>query len=323
MNSASRAPERPSAAWQGRSRGTPLGHRIFIFLIRRAGLWAAYALLVPVALYFVIAARGPGRAWLRYHARVRPADRSPRAWVLFRAYHAFGQRIIDKAAVMAGLHDRFVTDHQAAATLQRILDEGRGGLLISAHVGNWQMASYMLKRYRGQVSVVMLDAEEQAIKRAHDEATQDRRYEVIALKDDMSHLFRIRGALAEGRLVCIHGDRALPGSRTARVPFLGHEAPFPLGPFAIAAAFDVPVCFSFVLRTGPRHYTFTATDPLPHHRDAKVHLARFAAALEEVVRRHPFQWSNFYDFWGDVPAAAPGRGRAAVPAAPPADRAGR
>ncbi len=287
------------------------------------GLWAAYALLVPVALYFVLAAREPGRAWLRYYARVCPQDRRPRPWVLFRAYQEFGKLIIDKAAVMAGLQHRFRTDHQAANTLQRILDAGRGGLLISAHVGNWQMASYMLKRYRGQVSVVMLDAEEQAIKQAHDQATQDRRYEVIALKDDLSHLFRIRGALAEGRLVCIHGDRALAGGRTARVPFLGQEAPFPLGPFAIAAAFDVPVCFSFVLRTGPRRYTFTATDPLPHHRDATVQLTRFAAALEAVVRRHPFQWANFYEFWSDAPAAAQGRGRAAVPAAPPADRTGR
>ena len=197
MSSASPAPEDRPAAWQGRSRGTPLGHRIFIFLIRRVGLWAAYTLLVPVSLYFVIAAREPGRAWLRYDGRVRPTDHSPRWWVLFRAYHTFGKLIIDKAAVMAGLKDRFRTEHQAADTLQRILDAGRGGLLISAHVGNWQMASYMLKRYRGQVSVVMLDAEEQAIKQAHEEATQDKRYEVIALKDDMSHLFRIRGALAE------------------------------------------------------------------------------------------------------------------------------
>jgi predicted LPLAT superfamily acyltransferase len=323
LSSASPAPEQRPAAWHGRSRGTPLGHRIFIFLIRRVGLWAAYTLLVPVSFYFVLAAREPGRAWLRYYARVHPTDRSPRWRVLFRAYHTFGTLIIDKAAVMAGLQDRFRTEHQAADTLQRILDEGRGGLLISAHIGNWQMASYMLKRYRGQVSVVMLDAEEQAIKRAHDEATQDKRFEVIALKDDMSHLFRIRGALAEGRLVCIHGDRSLAGGRTARMPFLGAEASFPLGPFAIAAAFDVPVCFAFVVRTAPREYTFTATDPLPHDRDPKVQLARFSAALEEVVKRHPFQWANFYDFWSDAPSAAPGRGRAAVPAAPPADRAGR
>ncbi len=323
MSSASPAPEGSGAAWQGRSRGTPLGHRIFIFLIRRVGLRAAYALLVPVSLYFVLAARVPGRAWLAYHARVSPGDRSQRWWVLFKAYHTFGKLIIDKSAVMAGMEDRFDCEHQAADTLQRILDDGRGGLLISAHVGNWQMASYLLKRYRGQVSVVMLDAEQQAIKEAHDEATRDRQYEVIALKEDMSHLFRIRGALAEGRLVCIHGDRALAGGRTARMPFLGTEASFPLGPFAIAAAFDVPVCFAFVVRTGERRYSFSATEPLPHDRDPKVQLGRFVTALEQVVRTHPFQWANFYEFWSDAPHPAPGRGRAAVPAAPPADHSGR
>lgn len=325
MSSASPPPE-PSTGkpkWAGKSRGTPLGYRIFIFLIRHVGLGAAYALLVPVAAYYVVTAREPGRAWLRFLRRAHPEYRMSDTRALFKAYYTFGQLLIDKVTVMGGLRDRITTRHIAERTLQGIMDSGRGGLLISGHIGNWQLASYMMKRYRGQVSVVMLDAERDAIKQVMEEATTDRRFEVIPLQADMSHLFRIRGAFAEGRLVCIHGDRALGGSRTASHPFLGHPAEFPLGPFAIAAAFDVPVCFSFVVRTGPRTYTFTATDPLPPDRDPRVHLARYVAELERIARTYPWQWGNFYDFWTDDQRTIGGtrrRDRAAAP--PPAHGAG-
>jgi len=323
LSSASPGPEGAAQAkWAGRSRGTPLGHRIFLFLIRRVGLGAAYALLLPVSFWFTLFARAPGKAWERFYARIRPHDRTPRWQVRFRAYHTFGKLLIDKAAITGGLRDRFTTTHLQAGLLQRIMDSGTGGLLISAHIGNWQMASFMLKRYKGQVSIVMLDAEVDAIKQVHEQASEDRRFEVIPLKPDMSHLFRIRGALAEGRLVCLHGDRAMPGSRTAMKEFLGAPAAFPLGPFAIAAAFDVPVCFAFVVRTGPRKYTLQATEPLPVARDPHVHLDRFATALERIADEYPFQWANFYDFWNDDQAtAAPGRRHTDLPAPPATDRA--
>ncbi|MBK8341143.1 MAG: hypothetical protein IPK99_14620 [Flavobacteriales bacterium] len=324
MSSASTGPEGAAQAqWAGRSRGTPLGHRIFLFLIRYVGLGAAYGLLMPVCLWFTLFARAPGRAWERYYARIRPKDRSPRWLVRFKAYHTFGKLLMDKAAITGGLRERFTTTHIPEDLLQRIMDAGAGGLVISAHIGNWQMASYMLKRYKGNVSIVMLDAEVEAIKQVHEQASEDRRFEVIPLKPDMSHLFRIRGALAEGRLVCLHGDRAMPGSRTAVKEFLGAPAAFPLGPFAIAAAFDVPVCFAFVVRTGARKYTLQATAPLPADRDAKVHLDRFVNALERIADEYPFQWANFYDFWNDDQATtAPGGRRAHLPTAPTTDRAG-
>ena len=40
--------------WQGKSKGTVLGYRIFVFLMKRLGIYAAYSLLVFVALYYFL-----------------------------------------------------------------------------------------------------------------------------------------------------------------------------------------------------------------------------------------------------------------------------
>ncbi|MCB0793361.1 MAG: hypothetical protein KDB88_01370 [Flavobacteriales bacterium] len=265
------------------------------------GLSSAYLLLYPVSLYFVLTARSAGSAYLEFLARARPGEEKRPFRARFKAYYEFGKTLIDKVAVMSGKEDLFDRDHSAGTILKKIMDDGKGGLLISAHVGNWEMAGFLMKRYQGKVSIVMLDAERAEIRRVMESSMLQKEFEVIGLGQDLSHLFKIRKAFEDGRMVCIHGDRAMPGSRTAEHLFLGKKAHFPLGPFAIAAAFDVPVCFSFVVRTGDRQYAFKATPPLPADRDPLVHLERFVGALEETVREFPYQWSNFYDFWQNVP----------------------
>lgn len=299
MSSGSPRAEAAGAGWEGRSRGTPLGHRIFIFLIKHVGLGAAYALLVPVTSYFVLTAGDAGRAYMHFFRRARPEAGSGRWATLFRAFHSFGQRLIDKVAIAGGLADRFAQHRTGGEHIQALMDAGRGALLISAHIGNWDMAAHLMKRYKGKVSVVMLEAEDARIRKAVEEATEEKRFEVIPLGNDLSHMIRIKAAISEGRLICIHGDRAMAGSRTAKHDFLGAPARFPLGPFAIAATLQVPVCVAFVLRGNDRSYRFHAFPPDPPDRDPKVHLDHFVARLEEVAHEHPEQWSNFFEFWID------------------------
>jgi predicted LPLAT superfamily acyltransferase len=110
------------------------------------------------------------------------------------------------------------------------------------------------------------------------------------------------------------------------VPFLGAEARFPVGPMAVAALLKAPVVLGFGLWLGPRRYElrfepFAERVELPRAtRDAAlgVWLGRYTARLSEVCRAHPYNWFNFYDFWGEEEGArAPGCSRPAAP--PPSD----
>jgi predicted LPLAT superfamily acyltransferase len=110
-----------------------------------------------------------------------------------------------------------------------------------------------------------------------------------------------------GELLVIVGDRTPPGEngRVTRVPFLGSEAPFAVGPFILAALLGCPVYLFFCLREGNAYRVhlerFADRLDLPRQAREEVlrdYAQRYASRLESYCIRAPLQWFNFYDFWG-------------------------
>ena len=82
------------------------------------------------------------------------------------------------------------------------------------------------------------------------------------------------------------------------VPFFGHPAPFPTGPFVLARATGVPIVRAFCLLRPDRRYAVTVLPPLRVSRGGEAEAARtWVASLEAIVRAHPTQWFNFFDVW--------------------------
>ena len=52
--------------WDGKSKGTVLGYKIFVFLIQKAGVKAAYVLLYFVASYYFLFLKKSNRAIFYY-----------------------------------------------------------------------------------------------------------------------------------------------------------------------------------------------------------------------------------------------------------------
>ncbi|HJT74452.1 MAG TPA: hypothetical protein VJ720_10545, partial [Chitinophaga sp.] len=96
-------------------------------------------------------------------------------------------------------------------------------------------------------------------------------------------------------------DRFLKGNKTVQANFLGQQASFPAGPFLLAATFRVPVSLVFAFKETSTHYHLYATQPREYHgrRRQGVELAvqDFVTELEEMVRKYPEQWFNYYNFW--------------------------
>ena len=116
-------------------------------------------------------------------------------------------------------------------------------------------------------------------------------------------------ALRRGEVVAVQPDRALGTCGDVPILFFGKPAPFPLGPFLLAAAVGVPMAPAFCLLGADHRYTVTVADPFDVPRGAEVEAARaWVALLEGVVREHPTQWFNFFDIWRTGPAwpAPPG-----------------
>lgn len=286
--------------WHGKSSGSALGYSIFVSILKTFGLQPAYLLLRVVSLYYYLFAKS-GR-FIRLYFQQLGYSKNRAARMVYGNYYQFGQSLIDKIAVASGMADRFSFDFDGEHYLHQMVQEQKGGLLLSAHIGNWEAAGHLLQRLHTRINIVMFDAEHQKIKDYLEKVTGGRKANIILIKDDLSHIYAISEALSKNELVCMHADRFLEGNKTLDINFLGKTARFPAGPFVLATQFKCPVSFVFAMKDSTTHYHFYATPPQVYQAAGKAQTmqliaAGFAEAMEQMVRRYPHQWYNYYDFW--------------------------
>lgn len=295
------------ATWKGQSRGSILGYKIFIAILKISGLPLAYLLLRFVAFYYFIAAPASFRNIFGFY-RVRLGWGFLKSVVaVYRNYYVFGQVILDKTASMGGFDARFTFDFDGETYLREMVADRTGGLLISAHTGNFEMAGHMLERLDTQVNIIMLDAEHRKIKQYLSGYTR-KSFKIIPIREDNSHIYSIKEALERREITCMHGDRFLPGSKVITRDFLGGKAMFPTGPFYLAMKYRVPVSFVFAMKEANKHYHFYATPPKFYPQQGTVAKREemlaaivddYIMALECKVKEYPYQWFNYYNFWNE------------------------
>jgi len=286
--------------WQGKSKGTVLGYRIFVFLMKHLGIYAAYSLLVFVALYYFLTEWQSNR-FMYYYFRYRLGYSAPKAFCsLYLSYFTFGQTIIDKIAILAGLEEKYTYTFDGVEHLKELLANRQSAILISAHIGNFEIAEPFFRKIdlELQISTVIADMERSVIKDYIQSISQKKpSHQYIVIAEDMSHIFKINETLATDKIVCFTGDRYLQGTRALKAPFLGAEASFPAGPFLIAAKKKVPVVFVYVMKEKYLHYHLYACIAHPATPDAAGLLSAYTDNMEQMLQQYPLQWFNYFDFW--------------------------
>ncbi|MCK7560103.1 lipid A biosynthesis acyltransferase [Chitinophaga sedimenti] len=297
-------------SWQGKSKGNKLGYSIFIGVLRYGGVRPAYLLLYFVAGYYFLFSLSSSRPIFQYFRTKLGYSRWRSLRCLYLNYYVFGQTLIDKIVVMANIPNPFTFEFDGERHLHDMVAGGKGGILLSAHLGNWEVAGHLFTRLQTKINIVMFDGEHERIKKYLSSVTGERVINVIVIKDDLSHIYAISDALQHRELICMHADRFMPGNKTLAAPFLGEEALFPLGPFQLAATFKVPVSLVFAFKETSTHYHLYATPPRGYHGRRREGIQEaindFAAAMEQKVRQYPVQWFNYYDFWDKSQAAPAG-----------------
>jgi predicted LPLAT superfamily acyltransferase len=293
--------------WKGRTRGSLLGHKIFIFILKVFGLRVSYFILRFVAAYFFFFAKST-RSVLSYFKTIHGLS----GWRLYRAayqnYYRFGQVLIDKFAILSGTVKNYEIIHEGYEEHLKVLREKQSGsILLSAHVGNWEIAGQKLERLETKFNVLMYDNEVEAMKHFESKTLSKKNFNIIPIhNDDMSHIIELHKAFQNREILVMHGDRFLEGAETITKKFLGRVAKFPAGPFILASKFSVPLTIVFSMKEGFKNYHFYAFPPIQVARGrTKEELQKavneasdiYIRYLEDMVLKYPEQWFNFYDFW--------------------------
>jgi len=262
----------------------------------------AYLLLRVVVIYYFLFSFRASKLIFHYFHKKLHYGRLKSLGLLYKNYYRLGQTIIDKLVIMSGIENKFSFNFDGEENLHKITALQKGGLLLSAHLGNWEIAGHLLKRLQTKINVVMYDGEHQQIKKYMEGVTGKRNMHVIVIKEDLSHIYEISEALKNNELVCIHADRFVAGNKTMTCSFLGEPAKFPAGPFVLAATFKVPLSFVFAFKETDLHYHLYASELKKYdglNKEAMMQqvLKDFAAEMEAKAKLYPEQWFNYYNFW--------------------------
>ncbi len=295
--------------WEGRNRGGVKGHQFFVFILNFFGLRIAYFFLRFVAFYFFIAAKST-KIVKRYFKVIHGYSTVKALKAAYTNYYLFGQSLLDKVALLAGMKNKFTIDHEGHEENLDILKElGKGSILLSAHIGNWEIAGQMLNSLDMKFNILMYDNEAEKVKDYMSDVLKEKKFNVIAIRDnEMGHLVELHKAFSNNELVVMHGDRFLPGAPTIEKTFMGKKALFPAGPFIMAAKFGVPVTIVFAVKESLTHYHFFAKPPIMVKRargekeieeTIKMVSDKYIEEVEIMLKRYPEQWFNFYEFWNE------------------------
>ncbi len=292
--------------WDGQSRAKVTGYKLFYVILATFGLSPAYFILRFVAFYYFLFSK-PNIHIRNYFMQVHGYSNLKARVAVYKNNFLLGQTILDKVAVMSGIKNAFKVIHVNGNMLNELTAIGKGGILVSAHIGNWEVAGQGLNRLGTAFNVLMYSNEKEEVKEYMDGKMKEKKINIIAINEETkSHIIELHKAFTNNELVVMHGDRYREGAKTLTADFFGRPAKFPAGPFVMAAKFGVPLCIVFAVKTDNHTYQFSTEEPIQVNRvrgEAELErvceelLQKYIVEVEKMVKAHPHQWFNYYDFW--------------------------
>lgn len=317
--------------WSSRSLGSRLQHQIFFQLARWRLMPLARGLLWVVVFYYTLL------PWVRrrcmpYVQRRFGVTQGWKAFThAFRLYRSFGEVLLDRT-VAAATGNFAITSHMndARRLLCEVLERKQGCIVLSAHVGAWQMGMAALEVVDVPVNLLQW-RDPQDVDRHYFEAGKGRAAHIIDASRPMEAMVQTAAALRRGEILAIMGDRLMAhgnehgsafvkargetqseargearGEARVEVPFLHGHIALPIKAYALASITGAPLVMVLTVREKDKTQPFLSQEIFVprglNHRDPHVFLpyaAEFAKAMEALTKAHPYQFFNFYNIWLD------------------------
>lgn len=295
-----------------------LGENTFV-----AGIWLLYGIerllgrrLFRCCLYPVVFAYWLGRADARaasrdYLERLQAATgalgRLPRHLDTYRHLLRFADTLLDKLLAVAGLYPAHRVRSEGAEPILAGIRAGQGGVIVTAHVGCLELCRALAETNDLlKLTVLVHTRHAQQFNRVLQRLSTGSSLSLLEVTELTPATAALLAARVEaGEYVVIAGDRVpVCSGQTVSVPFLGHDASLPIGPYLLASLFRCPL-YLLVCRHDNDGYLLhferlAEGVALPRDRRQQAMAAqasRYAIRLGALLAASPYDWFNFFPFW--------------------------
>ncbi len=304
-------PHAPEAGWIRRLLGPFYVTGVFWFRFHRWGVqampgWALRVLLWLFTAFFHVALRNIRAAVAsNLEAVLGPCGWWERERRIFRTLRTFAWSLSERYERLSTDH-RFTIESEGWERWQELETSGQGFILLTAHIGNWEVGSMVpATEEKRRVHLVREAETDPQAQQFISELLRTRAcdlYTTHFAEDPHLGMFLL-DALRRGEIVALQGDRPRCGGKVAEVELFGRPFPIPVGPAALARAAGAPILPVFILREGRRRYRCSIREPIrvaqsdDRHRDIEEALARFVGELQGTITLRPHQWFCFRKLW--------------------------
>jgi KDO2-lipid IV(A) lauroyltransferase len=224
------------------------------------------------------------------HASEREISRLTR-----KIFRNFARYLVDYGRFRWAPQDGFETVIpvlEGGENLQDAFDAGRGVILVTGHIGNWELGGLFFGHRGLKVNVVTLPDGSHQIDAIRKMYRGQYSINTIVLDGSPFASLEMVAALKRGEMVAMLVDR---WGKADGVPsaFLGGVHYLPRGPFVLSRATGAPILPAFVVRDGISYRGIIEPSFVVVQDDLGPYAIRISQALERLIRRYPDQWYNF------------------------------
>jgi len=284
-------------------------YKSIIFISKKLGLWVftVYAWIVATGFFFLFPFR-VGNSIRLYRALYPDRSQLLHVWCAWRQFHNFADVFMDRFLFQES--DELTFTSEGCEHLERSINDGKGGILLMSHMGNWDVAAHLLKRKLKNLRLLLYMGikQKEQIEKIQKEALTQSGIRIVAVDEGGGSPFDIVEGIKfieSGGVVSLTGDLVWKkDQRTIPVQFLGHDVLLPEAPYLFALLSGTPLFIFFAFRIGKKRYRFTMSEPIniaAVTRNERVGAIRRAAQqyadiLEATLRSYPLQWYHFKPF---------------------------
>lgn len=185
------------------------------------------------------------------------------------------------------------------ADLDRVIEEGRGAVIVTGHFGNWEMAGAYLSSRGYPVDYLVGTQHNKKVDEMFIGFRKQLNVGIISVKKSIRSIFK---ALRSNRLVALVSDQHDPGGGVI-LEFFGRRAATPKGPAAFAVKAGCPILAYMTRRERYDRHVVMACPPIypprsdDEEKDMETMTVAYTKFFEDCIRQYPDQWMWTHRRW--------------------------
>ncbi|MBL7073030.1 MAG: lysophospholipid acyltransferase family protein [Candidatus Omnitrophica bacterium] len=218
----------------------------------------------------------------------------------------YGKYISDWAKlnhVKIGKLGKWFSSFQGEEVIKKGLSKGKGIILLTAHLGNWELGGLFFSHRKIPINVITAQDDIKGLAEIRENSRKAQNIKTITINNDSLFFIDIVNALQKNELVAMLIDR-YEGRNCVEVDFFGRPTCFPMGPVQLAKSTGAAIIPAFIVADEKGKYKAIADSVVEMEftgdtrEDIKKNTEKLVRILEKYILQYSDQWYNFTNLWG-------------------------